>query len=303
MMTDLMTMVPENLNRLRILVDEKLETLCAERPSAIPQRLWDSVTYSLLAGGKRLRPALCIAAAEMLSVKPERVIPMALALEMIHTASLIHDDLPAMDNDTLPRGKPTNHVLFGESLAILAGDALLVWGFSHPLETLLRLGNEPEDVIDALSAFADAVGPSGICGGQVLDTDTMSWTEEDGFVREISIRKTAVLIRASVLTGAILAHGDATIRKAIGEYGMHLGIAFQIVDDILDVTSSAEELGKTPGKDADQGKKTFVAAYGLDGAKKMAVAESETAISSLSCYGREAWFLRGLAEYLVHRHH
>ena len=109
-----MTMVPENLNRLRILVDEKLETLCAERPSAIPQRLWDSVTYSLLAGGKRLRPALCIAAAEMLSVKPERVIPMALALEMIHTASLIHDDLPAMDNDTLRRGKPTNHVLFGE---------------------------------------------------------------------------------------------------------------------------------------------------------------------------------------------
>ena len=302
-MSDTPTRLAENMRRLAGLVDENLRALCSHCPSDVPPRLWDSVTYSLLAGGKRLRPVLCLAAAEMLSVPPARVMPMALALEMIHTASLIHDDLPAMDDDTLRRGKPTNHVLFGESLAILAGDGLLVWGFSHPLKELVRLGNDPSDVIDALRVFADAAGIAGICGGQVLDTDPESRSTEVDFVRRIAGQKTAVLIQASVLSGAILAHGDPEVRSAIGEYGMHLGIAFQVVDDILDVTSSAEELGKTPGKDAEQGKRTFVASYGLEGAKKIAQSESEKAIEALSRCGDDIWFLKDLATHLTHRHH
>jgi len=261
----------------------------------------DSMAYSLRAGGKRLRPVLCIKAGEIFGLEREKTVPLALALEMIHTASLIHDDLPAMDNDTLRRGKPTNHVLFGDALAILAGDALMAWAFEHPLSALPGMGLPSDRICSSMHVLANALGPAGICGGQVLDTDGQSMDDSPDFPWKVTRQKTAVLLRASILSGAILAGADEESLTALGAYGDHLGSAFQIVDDILDVTSTAEELGKTPGKDESQNKRTFVAAYGLQKSRELASRESRLASAALEGVRGDTVFFSDLSEYLCER--
>lgn len=281
-------------------IDETLKKICITCPPEVPERLWNSMRHSLLAGGKRLRPILCMAGSELSGNSSTLALPMGIAFEMVHTASLIHDDLPCMDDDTLRRGLPTNHVLFGEALALLAGDALLAWAFSYPLQPLSRAGVPAERIVRALAFFAEAVGPWGICGGQVLDSDPQSQREGDSFLWEIALGKTATLIRAAVVSGAVLGGVDEKTEQCVMAYGTHLGLAFQIVDDVLDVIAPAEELGKTPGKDAAQGKRTFVTHFGIDRARAFALQETEAARQALSGVPGGNW-LSDLAAYLAYR--
>ncbi|MDR2780156.1 MAG: polyprenyl synthetase family protein [Synergistaceae bacterium] len=282
-------------------IEASLRALCESKRGVIPPRLLKSMSYSLLDGGKRLRPALCLAAAERNGVRAERAMPMAGALEFLHTASLIHDDLPCMDNDDLRRGRPTNHKVFGECLAILAGFSLMIWAFEHALSGLVSNGIPYEAAFRAVSFLCEATGPEGLCGGQTLDTDRESQSADRDFVYEIAEKKTASLIRASVVTGALLAGASDEIVRRYSEYGEHVGIAFQIVDDILDATGTAEKLGKTPRKDEAQDKRTFVSAYGLDGAKQRAERESARAAEALSPLFPGGDLLITLAEQLAHR--
>lgn len=280
-------------------VDQEISRLLRE-DKTIPLRLKESMGYSLEAGGKRLRPFLCMAGAELGGCPPAAVMPMAMALEMFHTASLIHDDLPCMDNDPLRRGKPSNHIVYGEGMATLAGDSLLLWAFENAIEGLCPLF-AADRILRALQVFARAIGPSGVCAGQVLDTDPASQKPEPDFVREIALLKTGTLIRASVQTGGILGGLPEKKETALYNYGTHLGTAFQVVDDLLDKTGTIENLGKSPGKDEIQGKKTFVSVYGLETAREIALAESQAAVEALSCFGTEAECLRSLAIVLAER--
>lgn len=280
-----------------------LRKFCEKKTEEIPSRLKESMNYSLLAGGKRLRPVLCMAGCELAGEDPRRVMPMALAFEMVHTASLIHDDLPCMDNDTLRRGKPTNHVRFGESLALLAGDALFLYSFETALEGLTELKTSPERILEAMKLFSACLGPSGICGGQVLDTDEKSRAAENCFVKNIAAMKTMVLIRAAVATGAVLGGMKGTDLEKVMKWGECTGIAFQIADDILDVVSTSGEMGKTIGKDAEQDKLTFVSAYGLEEAEKHLKALTAEAVESLESFGSAADFLKNTALYLARRSH
>jgi len=280
-------------------VDREIYRLVREE-SGVPDRLREAMGYSLEAGGKRLRPFLCMAGAELAGFPAESVMPMAIAIEMFHTASLIHDDLPCMDDDSLRRGKPSNHVVFGEGLATLAGDSLLLWAFQLAIEGLTPVFPAGR-ILRALHVFSRAIGPSGVCAGQVLDTDTRSWRTDLDFVREIASLKTGALIRASVLTGGILGGLDSEKETALYNYGTHLGIAFQVVDDLLDKTGKTVDLGKTPGKDERQGKTTFVSTYGLERARTIAAEESNAAVASLSIFGPEAEELRSLAVTMLRR--
>jgi geranylgeranyl diphosphate synthase type II len=282
-------------------VEAGLRELCDSKRGAIPERLLESMSYSLLAGGKRLRPILCLAAAERCGAPAEQAMPMASALEFIHTASLIHDDLPCMDNDDLRRGRPTNHKVFGECTAVLAGFSLMIWAFEHAMSGLVSCGVPPETSLRSAAYLCEAAGPEGLCGGQMLDTDKDSQDSRRDFVYRIAEKKTSPLIRASVVTGAMLAGAsDETVRR-YAEYGEHLGIAFQIVDDILDATGTSEKLGKTPRKDEIQDKRTFVSAYGLDEAKRLAEDESAMASEALSPLFPNGDLLITLAKQLAYR--
>jgi len=283
------------------LFEAELKRFCSCEGNSIPKRLREAMNYSLLAGGKRLRPVLCMAGSELFGAEPVSVLPMALAFEMVHTASLIHDDLPCMDNDTLRRGKPTNHVVFGETLALLAGDSLFLYAFETALGGLLKNGAEPLRALKATELFARSLGPSGICGGQVLDTDEQSREDRADFVNDIASMKTMVLIRAALCSGAILAGAGGAELEALMGYGRCVGLAFQVADDILDVTGSQEQMGKTLGKDAGQDKRTFVSSYGLEGARRILADLTAEAVSLLEPFGQKAEFLRALALYLQNR--
>ncbi len=264
------------------LVNSELTELCEKRPHGIPSRLWDAMSYSLLAGGKRVRPVLCLLAGKNCGSSIQDLAPMAIACEMVHTASLIHDDLPSMDNDNLRRGKPSNHVVFGEALALLAGDALFIWAFDFAKRKLEEKGVfSPKSILDALGELLEASGPYGICGGQVLDSDPQSFSPDNDHPWNVAAAKTAILLRSSVVSGAILGGASEKKRKAFSDFGYHLGTAFQIVDDILDVKGDGSSIGKTPGKDASQGKMTFVAAFGIEKAKMLAATETQRAIEAL----------------------
>ncbi len=282
-------------------VNRWLEESCREAQDLCPPRLLASMRYSLLAGGKRLRPILCLLGAQLFNGSAADIQPMAVALEMLHTASLIHDDLPCMDNDNLRRGKPTNHVVYGEGMALLAGDALLVWSFEQIADGLSRKKLPPARILRALAYFATAVGPSGVCGGQVYDSDPESQKDGAAFVQRIATDKTAKLIQASLVCGALLAGAEGLPLAALESYGLHLGLAFQIVDDILDVTGATEELGKSTGKDATQGKKTFVNLLGIDGARAAARDETEKAVEALRDFDDKADLFRELAFWLQDR--
>lgn len=253
-----------------------------------------SMAYSLLAGGKRIRPVLVMACCEALDGDMELALKYACAIEMIHTYSLIHDDLPCMDNDSLRRGRPTNHMVYGEAQALLAGDGLL------NLAAEYISGAEPHNAekdIKAVSHLFGASGAMGMIGGQADDifAETHDATKE--LVEKIHHRKTGALIRAAGELGAIAAGAEADIFRA---YTVHLGLAFQIRDDILDVESSAEELGKS-NSDTDNNKATFVSIYGLEEAKARLEKATEAALAALEPLGEKGWFLRELADYLLKR--
>ena len=275
---------------------ERLEAYLDALPlSGAPDRLKEAMRYSLLGGGKRLRGCLLLMACEMAGGKVEVALPFAAALEMIHAYSLIHDDLPAMDNDTLRRGKPTNHVVFGEAMAILAGDGLLTHAFE-----IMAASDHPR-AFRALGEIARAAGVGGMLGGQVLDVTNEGAAPEKALVEAIQRGKTAALLTAPVTAGLILGGADEKQIEAGRAYGYHLGMAFQIVDDILDVEGDPALMGKTLGKDAAERKLTWPACVGLDQAKRDAAAHIDAAVKALEVFGGAADDLKNLAFSSLHR--
>ena len=244
-----------------------------------PQRvLFEAMRYSLLAGGKRLRPVLTQAFCELCGGTAEQALPFAAAVEMVHTYSLIHDDLPCMDNDDFRRGKPTNHRVYGEAKAVLAGDALLTAAFSHLASAQLPA----QQIVQAVSVLSQCAGELGMVGGQVLDMDaeTRECTERE--VYEIQSRKTGALISAACRLGVIAAGGSQAQQDAAGAYADAVGLAFQIEDDILDVVGDAQKLGKAVGVDGK--KNTFVRLYGVEKCRQMIASETEKAVCALSVF-------------------
>jgi geranylgeranyl diphosphate synthase type II len=234
-----------------------------------PEKIHEAMRYSLLAGGKRVRPILCIAACELVGGKEETVIPSACAVEMIHTMSLIHDDLPCMDNDDLRRGKPTNHKVYGEDVAVLAGDALLSFAFEHV--AVSTTGVPPEKVVKAIAELAKSVGKEGLVAGQIVDLESEGLSNVGLKTLEfIHLRKTAALLEASVVMGAIIGGGSEDEIEKLRKFARCIGLLFQVVDDILDVTKSSEELGKTAGKDLIADKVTYPKLLGLEKSKEFA---------------------------------
>ena len=284
-------------------VDQALESyLPAE--STEPADLHKAMRYSVFAGGKRVRPVLMLAACQAVGGKRIAALPAACAMEMIHTYSLIHDDLPAMDDDDFRRGRPTNHKVFGEALAILAGDALLTEAFRLLADQQAVAGISPQATFAVLGSIATAAGSTGMVGGQVVDMQSEgdeSITIEA--VTGIHRRKTGALIEASVTTGALLGGGTADQVEALGQYGQHIGLAFQVADDILDVEGTTEELGKDAGSDEARGKATYPALLGLESSKEYAQALVVSALQSLESFGSAAEPLRAIARYIIERKH
>ena len=260
-----------------------------------PDKLWEAMRYSLLNGGKRLRGCLLLAACELAGGDTDAALPFAAALEMIHAYSLIHDDLPAMDNDTLRRGKPTNHVVFGEALAILAGDGLLTHAFE-----VMAASNHPR-AFRALGEIVKAAGVGGMLAGQTLDV-TMEGTEPNiDLVQTIHRGKTAALLTAPITAGLNLGGASDADIEAGRAYGYHLGMAFQIVDDLLDLEGDPALMGKTLGKDQAEGKLTWPACVGVDQARKDAEAHIQAASDALERFENKAEFLQALAFSTLHR--
>jgi geranylgeranyl diphosphate synthase type II len=286
------------LDRQQQLVDAELDRL-APPAATPPETIHRAMRYSLFAGGKRLRPILCMEAARATSGDAAGAETAACALEMIHTYSLIHDDLPALDNDDLRRGKPTCHKVFGEAMAILAGDALLTLAFQvlGALESV-DASAKARMVLELATASGT---PGGMIAGQVSDLEGEGKTPDPLLLESIHRAKTGALLRASLRIGAIYAGASREQYDALSLYGEHIGLAFQIVDDVLDVVESSEALGKTPGKDAVQHKITFPAVYGLEESRRMAERERELAHAALASLGARAARLKELADLIVHR--
>ncbi|HTS63645.1 MAG TPA: farnesyl diphosphate synthase [Candidatus Acidoferrales bacterium] len=278
-------------------VDAELDRLVPPE-SAAPETIHRAMRYSLFAGGKRIRPILCIEAARTASDDCGGVIPAACSLEMIHTYSLIHDDLPALDNDDYRRGKLTNHKVFGDAMAILAGDSLLTLAF-QVLAQLDAPDERKTRLVAELAAASGTVG--GMIGGQVADLEGEGKPPDAQLLETIHRAKTGALLRASLRMGAIYAGAAESGYDALSCYGEHVGLAFQIVDDILDVEESSEALGKTAGKDAAAHKITFPAVYGLAESRRMAQEECRRAHAVLEPFGDRAARLHELADLIVQR--
>jgi geranylgeranyl diphosphate synthase type II len=280
----------------RLKVDQ---ALAAGLPSSSAPRLRQAMRYSLLAGGKRMRPLLLLAAGQACGAEAGQLMDAACAFECIHTYSLIHDDLPALDNDDLRRGKPTNHKVFGEAMAILAGDGLLTLAF----EWMARqgVGLRPENALEAIRLLARAAGLAGMVGGQVLDLEGEGKAVSAARLVRIHAGKTGALLAASVECGAVLAGASGKQRKALAQYGRHVGLAFQIADDILNVSGDARKLGKKTGSDAAHGKATYPALFGLEKSRALARKELQLALGALASFGDQADPLRDLASMVVER--
>lgn len=281
------TFLQESAQKTEAALDAYINDWCG---SAAP--LTEAIRYSLFAGGKRLRPALALGAAETVSGNGDAALPAACALEMIHTYSLIHDDLPAMDNDDLRRGRPTCHKVYGEATAILAGDALLTMAF----DMLATAGN-----LEVIREVAHAAGVGGMAGGQYDDLKAEGRQLSLEELQHIHARKTGALIRVSLRAGARLANANPDALQALSAYGDAIGLAFQIADDILDVVGTEEAVGKRVNKDQDRNKSTYPALLGLDEARSRAESAVQEAIDALSLFQGEAAVFRGLARYIVDR--
>ncbi len=264
-----------------------------------PETIHRAMRYSLFAGGKRIRPILFLAAAEAVAGEAPGAEDAACALELVHTYSLIHDDLPALDNDDLRRGRPTCHKVFGEAMAILAGDALLTLAFQVLAQLEFASASIRAKLVEELSVAAGTV--RGMIAGQVHDLEGEGQPPEPELLEKIHRAKTGALLRASLRMGAIYAGAGEDKLAALSKYGEHVGLAFQIVDDVLDVEQPSEVLGKTPGKDAADGKITFPAVYGLETSRRMAEQERVAARSALELFGDTAEPLRLLADLVVNR--
>lgn len=267
-----------------------------------PPLLHEAMRYSLFAGGKRIRPILCLAAAEAVGGRRETVLPFAAAIELIHTYSLIHDDLPQMDDDSYRRGKLTSHKMFGEGTAILAGDALLTAAFTMMAERGLAGLAPPKKVLTIMLEIGSAAGSCGMVGGQLVDIQSQGKEENDpARLLYIHNHKTGALIRASIRAGAILGGGGPQKISSLSRYGEKAGLAFQIADDILDVEGAEAETGKSVGQDRIKKKWTYPASIGLERAKKEAEILTEQALEALHKFGPEADPLREIARYIVER--
>jgi geranylgeranyl diphosphate synthase, type II len=283
------------------LVDEALDRFL---PSAddLPRSLHKSMRYSVLAGGKRVRPILLLAACEAAGGDINWAMPAACAMEMIHTYSLIHDDLPAMDDDDFRRGNPTNHKVFGDAIAILAGDALLTEAFILLSNPEYAGRGEASRLLPVVHEIARCAGSQGMVGGQVVDMESEGKADIDlATVQYIHTHKTGALIKASVKAGAILGGADGARLDAVTRYGETVGLAFQIADDILDIEGTTEEIGKDAGSDEARGKATYPAVMGIVEAKKRAAELVEMALDSLSAFDEKADPLREIARYIVYR--
>jgi len=266
-----------------------------------PQAVHQAMRHSVFAGGKRLRPILVIAAAGVVGAPPGHVMVSACAIELIHTYSLIHDDLPAMDNSPTRRGRPTCHVLYGEAMAVLAGDALHALAFELLVRNAEVPGIEPARVLRAIGEVTHGIGTAGMVGGQVLDLLAVGGPLDEAAVREMHRLKTGSLIRACLRVGAILGGAEPATLEALGRYGAHVGLAFQIVDDILDVVGEQAKLGKETGSDATMAKVTFPSVFGVERSGAIAEDSTRQAVEALAFLGAPADRLCDLAEFLLHR--
>lgn len=267
-----------------------------------PETIYRAMQYSLMAGGKRLRPILCLATCELLGGTVEMALPTACALEMIHTMSLIHDDLPSMDNDDYRRGKLTNHKVFGEDIAILAGDGLLAYAFEY---VAVQTQNVPaERLLKVVARLGHAVAATGLVGGQVVDLESEGVSDISlETLNFIHSHKTGALLEASVLSGALIAGGDEPALQRLSRYACNIGLAFQIVDDVLDITATQEELGKTAGKDLQAQKATYPSLWGIKESKRQAKQLIQEAKAELAPFGDKALPLMAIADFITARTH
>lgn len=287
-------------NTYKDLIENNIKSVVALNSDAEYSELFKAMEYSISAGGKRIRPSLMMEFVSVCGEDPHIALHFATALEMIHTYSLIHDDLPCMDDDDLRRGKPSCHIAFGESTALLAGDALLTEAFSVAMDTE---GVKSENIVKACKILASLAGAKGMIGGQVIDLKYENSETEVSLeiIDEIHLLKTACLLMAAAKIGCILADADDKKIKAAEDYAKYIGLAFQIRDDILDVTSTEEELGKPIGSDETSNKSTYVSILGLDNANKKVQEYTNLAIDSLEIFGSKADNLRKLAIDLANR--
>jgi geranylgeranyl diphosphate synthase type II len=288
------------LNERRAMVEEALQGIFPV-PEGPASDIVGAMGYSLFAGGKRLRPILCMAGAEAAGGEARDVLPVACAIELIHTYSLIHDDLPVMDDDDMRRGKPTNHKVFGEAVALLAGDGLLTKAFHVMTGPDLVNRVRPESLLAVIGLIAQAAGYEGMVGGQVVDIESEGKEVDPSIVEFIHTRKTAALISASVVSGAILAGAAEDHVKVLASYGQNIGLAFQVSDDILDIEGDSRELGKNVGSDTRQEKITYPAVLGLKRSKQIQKELVEQAIESLGPFDQRAEPLRLIAKYIIAR--
>ena len=289
---------------INAVLKEKIDIVDKHLLSYFPKKnnyqktIYDAMEYSLFAGGKRIRPVLAMAVCEMLGGNIEDVMPFACGLEMIHTYSLIHDDLPCMDDDDLRRGKPTNHKVFGEGMAVLAGDGLLNCAF----ETALKFSKcSPEITLDCLNILSTASGTEGMIGGQVIDLEHEGKKIDSDTLETLHLLKTGALIQASAMLGSVCAEAPNSDIIRVSEFARLIGLAFQVKDDILDVLGDEKELGKPIGSDSENEKSTFVTLYGLEEAQKMLEDYTNKAISLLDVYKEKGEFLKEFSKYLLNR--
>lgn len=288
-------------------LDKHLQAIEQALPGYLPETsgragvVAEAMHYACAAGGKRLRPVLVLEWMRLCGGEAEKALPFACALEMIHSYSLVHDDLPCMDNSPMRRGKPSAHAAYGETMALLAGDGLLNRAFEVCLDPMNSSGLKSENILRATYLLGTAAGFDGMIGGQTIDLANEGQRIDEDTLRELHRKKTGALLVAACQLGAVLADADETVVSAAETYGAHLGLCFQIIDDVLDATATADQLGKPVGADEINEKTTYVSLFGLDGAVEMARQETAAALDALSGFGQEANDLRALTEALLTR--
>lgn len=292
----------KDFDRLRELIDDRLNQLLPPEDLE-PRKTHEAMRYSVFAGGKRLRPIIALLYGEAINYRASGLLDFACAIEIIHAYSLIHDDLPAMDNDGLRRGKPTNHIVFGEAGAILAGVGLLVEAFR--VASKATEGTDPSGLANAISLLADAAGPCGMAGGQAIDLESEGekWTDSETRLPALHRAKTGRMISVSAAAAPLLAGLNNDSVKLAWDFGMRIGLAFQIIDDILDCTGKTEKLGKPTGSDDERAKLTFVSLYGVEECRAKALNEIEQAKAALLDAGASDSSLYELADFIVERDH
>lgn len=289
----------EALNERKQIIEKSLANYVSS--DAYPPTIHKAMHYAIFNGGKRLRPIMVLEGAAIAGIKPEMVLPTACAIELIHSYSLVHDDLPAMDDDDMRRGQPTCHIVFGEDIAILTGDALLTLAFELIANNAEVEGIHPQNVVKVIKEIASAAGSQGMIGGQVIDLESEGKSISYDTLKKLHSLKTGELFRASLIAGAILGGMDDRGISQLKKYAYHFGLAFQITDDILDVKGDAVLIGKPVGSDEKNLKTTYPSLFGLD--KSVALAEENVAacLENLKDFGQEADFLRNLAKFTLHR--